>query len=259
MDLNALVRLCKTRRLHSALVFAYARGLRDYVAPLEILLSKEMLTEKTRHTARDFVCCTFRGMLWPHEQVQDENEERIWLSRGQVDVANWIVRGGKMSCLLSDGQDVHCVLRAVKILLFEQNEHVVFEENDKTSPFLIRRKGEQESDETRGRIDPKRAPSKQRILDTTIATCRELIRTIESHEHAWTREYYTFLMELAAATQRLRVETSDLRDATLKLASRAEEEDVFIRVVRGVVCVTDERERKNPNKLQHRYKNDTMI
>ena len=213
-------------------MFAYARGLRDYVAPLDILLEKETLTEKTRRIARDFVCCTFRGMLWPHEQVQNEDEERTWLSRGQIDVADWFVRGGKMKCLVSEGKDVTCVLRAVKTLLFEQSEHILFEENEQTSPFVVRRKGEENEEEKRK--DPKRAPSQQRILDTTISTCRELIRTSKTQDE-WTGEYYAFVLELAATTQRLRVETSDVRDATLKLASRIEGEDMFIRVVRRIL------------------------
>ena len=230
--------------------------MRDYVAPLDILLEKEMLTEKTRRIARDFVCCTFRGMLWPHEQVQDEDEERTWLSRGQIDVADWFVRGGKMKCLVSEGKDVTCVLRAVKTLLFEQSEHILFEENEQTSPFVVRRKGGENNEEEK-RKDPKRAPSQQRILDTTISTCRELIRTTGAQEDEWTGEYYAFVLELAATTQRLRVETSDVRDATLKLASRIEGEDMFIRVVRRILsCFVQ----TLPHTLKHyRYKNDTTI
>ena len=216
-----------------------------------------MLTEKTRRIARDFVCCTFRGMLWPHEQVQDEDEERTWLSRGQIDVADWFVRGGKMKCLVSEGKDVTCVLRAVKTLLFEQSEHILFEENEQASPFVVRRKGGEDNEEEK-RKDPKRAPSQQRILDTTISTCRELIRTTGAQEDEWwTGEYYAFVLELAATTQRLRVETSDVRDATLKLASRIEGEDMFIRVVRRILsCFVQ----TLPHTLKHyRYKNDTTI
>ena len=216
-----------------------------------------MLTEKTRRIARDFVCCTFRGMLWPHEQVQDEDEERTWLSRGQIDVADWFVRGGKMKCLVSEGKDVTCVLRAVKTLLFEQSEHILFEENEQTSPFVVRRKGEENEEEKRK--DPKRAPSQQRILDTTISTCRELIRTSKTQDE-WTGEYYAFVLELAATTQRLRVETSDVRDATLKLASRIEGEDMFIRVVRILRLYTLSLSLTHtPHTLTYRYKNDTTI
>ena len=97
-------------------------------------------------------------MLWPHEQVQDEDEERTWLSRGQIDVADWFVRGGKMKCLVSEGKDVTCVLRAVKTLLFEQSEHILFEENEQTSPFVVRRK-EKKTRKKRGRIQNELHPS----------------------------------------------------------------------------------------------------
>eukprot|EP00941_MAST-03F_sp_MAST-3F-sp1_P004281 g4281.t1 len=144
IDINGIVKLCRSNRLHTALVYIYSQGLSDYITPLQYLLDQaaDSATSSTAAIvkltgadadpgakcavlAMEFICATFRGIQWPKKPFSTPTENQKFTNK----TINKTVLGRvqrEISSLLLSRDDALELLSSVSApMLFETLECIL--------------------------------------------------------------------------------------------------------------------------------------